>query len=239
MPLGSKTQYLIASYKRSIAQDLEQKKQLDQTISGLIIQTDSNSDPQYILEGVNEQILKFNPSINGLDHKILELNTNIQKLQSQIIGLGVSANLFGCPGIITGITTITRDDITLHSWQFTSPNPFSKTTQLLTSNTIGIGTYNQISSTVAIGTYYTFDTDIICTGYAASISTLENQITPLQTQRNSLITQVNLLKEARSSWELQRYSYQTAKMQLDAQISKKSEIISVFENSNNQQYFFE
>lgn len=240
MPAGPETEYLIESYKRAIKQDQTQLEQLDQVIEGLVIKTDDDEEPTAIIEGVNDQINRFDPSTKGLDTRILSLNNQIRNLQEQIVGLGQSANAFGCVGVGTTVTSVVGDQVNLHIWSFTSPNPFSQSQQVLTANNLGVGTYNGIS-TVSIGTYANFASDdgVDCAGYATSISTLEAQITPLRTQRNEVITEVNILKEERARYQLQKYGYDVTKTQLNAEITKKQNLIVALENPDNQQWFLE
>ena len=240
MASGPKTEYLISSYKKSITQDNKQKEQLDQVISGIEIRTADDEDPEYVIEGINKQINRFDPATKGLDTRILEINNQIKTIQNQILVLGQQANIIGCGTTSAAVVDVVEDRVILHSWSFTSPNPFSKSTQELSSNNVGVGTYDVVTQ-VSIGTYAGFATPIIgdCVGYSNSITTLNNSLTTYRAERDSVIVQINIIKEARASYELQRYGYQTAKSQLDAQIQKKSTLISALEDPNNQQYFEE
>ena len=240
MPAGPETEYLIESYKRAIKQDQTQLEQLDQVIKGLVIKTEEDEEPTAIIEGVNDQINRFDPSTKGLDTRILSLNDQIRGLQEQIVGLGQSANVFGCVGLGTTVTSVIGDQVNLHIWSFTSPNPFSQSQQVLTANNLGVGTYNGIS-TVSIGTYANFASDdgVDCAGYATSISNLQAQITPLRTQRNEVITEINILKEERSRYQLQKYGYDVSITQLNAEITKKQNLIVALEDPDNQQWFLE
>ena len=240
MAAGPETEYLIESYKRSIEKDQKQLEQLDQVIDGIKIVTEVDNEPTVIIEGVNDQINRFDPSTKGLDNRILTLNSQIRDLQEQIVGLGQSANVFGCVGLGTTVTSVIGDQVNLHIWSFTSPNPFSQSQQVLTANNLGVGTYNGIS-TVSIGTYANFASDdgVDCAGYATSISNLQAQITPLRTQRNEVITEVNILKEERARYQLQKYGYDVAKVQLEGEITKKQNLIIALEDPDNQQWFLE
>lgn len=240
MASGPKTEYLISSYKKSISQDNKQKEQLDQVLAGIEIRTADDSDPDYVIEGINDQINRFDPATKGLDKRILEINNQIKTIQSQILVLGQQANVIGCGTTSAAVVDVVEDRVILHSWSFTSPNPFSKSTQELASNNVGVGTYDAVTQ-VSIGTYAGFATPIIgdCVGYSNSITTLNNSLTTYRAERDSVIVQINVIKEARASYELQRYGYQTAKSQLDAQIQKKSTLISALQDPNNQRYFEE
>jgi hypothetical protein len=64
-------------------------------------------------------------------------------------------------------------------------------------------------------------------------------LTTYRAERDTVIVQINVIKEARASYELQKYGYETAKSQLDAQVQKKSILINALENPDNQRYFEE
>jgi hypothetical protein len=240
MASGPKTEYLIASYQRSIAHDNEQKVQIDQTIAGLEIRTADDEDPVHIIEGLNDQINRFDPSTKGLDRRILEINNQIKSIQNQILILGQQANAIGCGTTSVPIVNVVEDRVILHSWSFTSPNPFSKSTQELSSSNVGVGTYDGITQ-VSIGTYLGFQTPIVggCVGYSNSITSLNNSLTTYRAERDAVIVQINVIKEARSTYELQRFGYNNAKTQLDAQIQKKSILINALQDPENQKYFEE
>jgi len=240
MASGPKTEYLISSYKKSVTQDSQQKQQLDQVISGIEIRTADDEDPEYVIEGVSKQISRFDPATKGLDKRILEINNQIKTIQNQILVLGQQANIIGCGTTSAAVVDVVEDRVILHSWSFTSPNPFSKTTQELSTSNAGVGTYDGVTQ-VSIGTYAGFTTPIVgdCVGYSNSITTLSNSLTTYRAERNAVIIQINVIKEARASYELQKYGYETAKSQLDAQIQKKSILINALENPDNQRYFEE
>lgn len=240
MASGPKTEYLISSYKKSVAQDNKQKEQLDQVISGIEIRTADDEDPEYVIEGINEQINRFDPATKGLDTRILEINNQIKTIQNQILVLGQQANVIGCGTTSAAVVDVVEDRVILHSWSFTSPNPFSKSTQELSTSNAGVGTYNAVTQ-VSIGTYVGFATPIVgaCVGYSNSITTLTNSLTTYRAERDTVIVQINVIKEARASYELQKYGYETAKSQLDAQVQKKSILINALENPDNQRYFEE
>jgi hypothetical protein len=240
MSSGPKTEYLISSYKKSVAQDNQQKEQLDQVISGIEIRTAENEDPEYVIEGVSKQISRFDPATKGLDKRILEINNQIKTIQNQILVLGQQANIIGCGTTSAAVVDVVEDRVILHSWSFTAPNPFSKSTQELSTNNVGVGTYDAVTQ-VSIGTYVGFATLIVgdCVGYSNSITSLTNSLTTYRAERDAVIIQINVIKEARASYELQKYGYETAKAQLDAQIQKKSILINALENPDNQRYFEE
>jgi hypothetical protein len=175
-----------------------------------------------------------------LDTRILEINNQIKTIQNQILVLGQQANVIGCGTTSAAVVDVVEDRVILHSWSFTSPNPFSKSTQELSTSNAGVGTYNAVTQ-VSIGTYVGFATPIVgaCVGYSNSITTLTNSLTTYRAERDTVIVQINVIKEARASYELQKYGYETAKSQLDAQVQKKSILINALENPDNQRYFEE
>jgi len=238
MPAGPETEYLIESYKRAIKQDQTQLEQLDQVIKGLVIKTEEDEEPTAIIEGVNDQINRFDPSTKGLDNRIITLNNQIRDLQDEILALGQSSNAVGCGSTSDGIVEVVGDQVNAFSWSFTAPNPFAGSSQVLTVNNLGVGTYLGVS-TVSIGTHFAISGVATCTGYATSISTLQAQITPLRTQRNEVITEVNILKEERSRYQLQKYGYDVSITQLNAEITKKQNLIVALEDPDNQQWFLE
>jgi hypothetical protein len=240
MASGPKTEYLISSYKKSIAQDNEQKAQIDQVIAGIEVRTAEGEQPVHIIEGINDQINRFDPVTKGLDTRILEINNNIRNIQQEILVLGQQMNAVGCATTSTAIVQVPGDVVTLYSWSFSGDNPFSQSTQSLSSSNLGVGTYNGISTT-GIGTYLDFTQPIVgdCVGYSNSITARQNSLTTYRAERDSVIVQINIIKEARATYELQRYGYNTAKAQLDAQIQKKSTLISALEDPANQQYILE
>jgi hypothetical protein len=110
-------------------------------------------------------------------------------------------------------------------------------------NTIGLGTETYISS-VAIGIYINpIETCIglscdsgTCAGYATSISNLNSQIATLRTQRNNLITKVNVLKAGRSGYELQNYAYNQSTAQINASIATNNALLSFLQDPENEEW---
>lgn len=238
---GKQTRDLIAAYKRSINQDLEQIKQLKQTKEGIIIKSDPNnpdSDNVVVIEGIQTMINRFDPATKGLDTRILQINNEIRSIQDQILTLGQSANAVGCGTTGNGVVQVSGDTVIAYDWSFTLPNPFSVSTATLTTNNLGLGTYLGVS-TVSIGTYFGISGLASCTGYASSISTLEGSLSTYRSERNNLIVQVNAMKAARSTFKLQKFGYDSAETKLNEQISQKSTIIVALEDQNNQQYFLD
>lgn len=240
MASGPNTQYLIASYQRSMENDAKQKTELDQVISGINIQTEDETNSVYVIEGINDQINRFGPATKGLDRRILEINNEIAAIQNEILVLGQQANAVGCGTTAVPVEEVFEDRVILHSWSFSGNNPFANSSQTLTSSNLGVGTYNGTTQ-VSIGTYLGFETPIVgdCVGYSNSITARQNSLTTYRQERDSVIVQINIIKEARAEYELQRYGYNNAKSQLDAQIQKKSTLVSALEDPANQAYFEE
>lgn len=241
MAVGKQTRDLIAAYKRSINQDLEQIKQLKQTKEGIVVKSDPNnpdSDDIVVIEGVQTMINRFDPSTKGIDTRIVEINTEIRNIQNQILALGQSANAVGCGTTGNGIVEVAGDSVIAYDWSFSLPNPFSVSTTTLTTSNLGVGTYLGVS-TVSIGTHFGIPGVGTCVGYANSISTLEGSLSTYRSERNSLIVQVNAMKSARATFKLQKFGYDTTEAKLNSEISQKSLIISALENESNQQYFLD
>ena len=240
MASGPNTQYLIASYQKSMENDAKQKAELDQVISGIEIRTEDGAEPVHVIEGINDQINRFDPATKGLDRRILEINDAIVGIQNEILVLGQQANAVGCGTTTSGIVEVPGDEVRLYSWSFSGSNPFASSSQVLSSSNLGVGTYNGITTT-GLGTYVGFATLVVgdCVGYANSIAAKESSLTTYRAERDSVIVQINIIKEARAEYELQRYGYDNAKSQLDAQIQKKSTLVSALEDPANQAYFEE
>ena len=240
MASGQDTKYLINSYQKSIDNDIKQKEQLDEVIAGIEIATEDGADPVYVIEGVNAQINRFGPATRGLDKRILEINNEIAAIQNEILVLGQQANAVGCGTTSVAVEEVFEDRVILYSWSFSGSNPFQVSTQTLTSSNLGVGTYNGTTQ-VSIGTYLGFKTPIVgdCVGYSNSITERTNSLTTYRAERDAVIVQINVIKEARVDYELQRYGYNNAKSQLDAQIQKKNTLLSALRDPDNQVYFEE
>jgi hypothetical protein len=110
-------------------------------------------------------------------------------------------------------------------------------------DTAGLGTETYVDS-VSIGIYIDPIGTCIglscdsgtCTGYATSISNLNSQITTLRTQRNNLITKVNILKAGKSGYELQNYAYNESTAQLNQSIAVNNALLSFFQDPANDEW---
>jgi len=161
----------------------------------------------------------------------------------------VSSGYTGLGYLSLSNTTVVNDSVTYRGYSYTSPNPFSATSGTLTSVNSGIGTENLIA-TPTIGTYANdvgvarTDIDVSpicpgitnCTGYATSITNLTNQITPLQSERNGLITKVNYLKAERIRFQIRQYGFNRQKEELNAEISTSNTIISFLQDPANEEW---
>lgn len=256
MAISTNTEALISLYQQKITSDTEQIAQVVYTENGFT--TDLSTGGQFKLYGVQETLNYFNEPIQKIDARIVELNTQIAGLQGTILDVGQTANSCGCGGAIgfgsTGVpffigvntTTVNQDSVTYRGYSYTSPNPFSATSGTLTSVNSGIGTEDLVAQS-SIGVYYG-DVGVArttlpvcpgvtnCTGYATSITNLTNQITPLQTERNDLITKVNYLKAERIRFQIREYGFARQKEELNAEISTSNTIISFLQDPANEEW---
>jgi hypothetical protein len=262
MAISTSTEALISLYQQKVESDTEQIQQVIYTENGFT--TTLSNGEEFKLYGVQETLDYFDAPIKKIDNKIVEINAKIVGLQNTILDVGQSANDCGCGGatgfntsgtfpftytpFFLGINTITvyADTIPYRGYSYTSPNPFSEINGNLTSVNVGIGTEDLVGQS-SLGVYYgnvgiartTLPicpgvTD--CTGYATSITNLTSQITPLQTERNDLITKVNYLKKERSRFEIRKYGFDRQKEELNAEIATSNTIISFFQDPANEEW---
>lgn len=110
-------------------------------------------------------------------------------------------------------------------------------------DTVGFGTETYVSL-VPIGVYidpietcFGFSCNSgICAGYATSISNLNSQIATLRTQRNNLISKVNVLKAGRSGYELQNYAYNESTAQINASVAANNALLSFLQDPANEEW---
>jgi hypothetical protein len=256
MTISTSTEALISLYQQKINSDVEQKEQITYTENGFTYSLPSGEE--YKLYGIQETLQYFNEPIEKIDKKIIEINNKIVGLQNTILDVGQTANSCGCGGgvgfstlgvsFFVGLNTITvtADTIPYRGYSFTSPNPFSEISGTLISSNVGIGTEDLVGST-SLGVYYgnvgVARTTLPicpgvtnCTGYATSISNLDNQVTSLQTERNDLITKVNYLKKERTRFQVRKYGFDRQKEELDAEINTSNTIISFFQDPANEEW---
>jgi hypothetical protein len=239
MAKGPKTEYLIGSYNRSIDRNKTDLVELNKTYKGYDITAVDGEPPVYIIEDIEAMIDRFDPSSKGLDTRIYQINSQIQNIQNQILVLGQTANALGCGTYTNSVESVVEDRVILHKWAFTYPNPFDKSTETLSPSNIGIGTYDGVIQ-VSIGTYVGFSTyGGICVGYANSITTLSNSLTTYRAERNAVISQINVIKEERTRYQIQKYGYEKSLMRVNEEINKKNTLINALNDPQNQQYFQE
>lgn len=256
MAISTNTEALISLYQQKINSDTEQIAQVVVTENGFTYPLPDGTE--FKLYGIEETINYFDGPIEKIDARIVELNTQIAGLQSTILDVGQTANTCGCGGSVgfgstgvpffIGINTVTvnADSVTYRGYSYSSPNPFSATSGTLTSVNAGIGTEDLISQS-SIGIYYG-DVGVArttlpvcpgvtdCAGYATSITNLSNQITPLQSERNDLITKVNYLKAERIRFQIRQYGFNRQKEELNAEISTSNTIISFLQDPANEEW---
>lgn len=251
MAISTQTQDLIDFYTQKNSLDKKQLDQINFVQQGYTIQTGIGETEKIKVWGPNEIIENYTSSIKKIDSKVLELNSEIVDLQNRILILGQNANSIGCgtTGIFEdsppGFTTITvnRDQLNYRGYSYSGNNPFSPTGGEIVSGNLGIGTENYISQ-VSIGTYFgpvgtcnsSTCTGPICVSYANSITELQNQILPIQNERNGLITTINFLKKSRSNYELQNYSYEQSKAELNSSIQESNTILEFLNNPANDEW---
>lgn len=240
MAVGPKTKALIETYKSDIKHKRTNIDQISESKKGYDIQ-DSDGNTLAVIEDLDVVIDRYNPSTQGLDTEVLRINTEIQDRQSQILQLYTGAQQVGCTTYIddtTPVVVVVQDEVRRYNWSFSGDNPFVESNSVMSSSSIGLGTYTGITTT-GIGTFYQLKTGLPCTGYAVSITVLEGEITTLKAQRNPLQQAVNTLKADRAEYELQRYGYDNAVSQLDQEIAEKEQAITDLENTEYTIFYLE
>lgn len=242
MAISTETEALIELYNQKIELDKKQLEQVNYAQNGYTIRTGVGASDTIKIWGTGEVIQNYDSSIVRLDNRIIELNTQISILQSEILSWGQQASALGC-GTTLFLSAVSQDDIKYKGYSYSGSNPFSTIQGTLSEENAGIGTENYTEQTF-IGTYngdigncYSiFCNDEICAGFAATITNLQDQIAPLQTERNDLIYRVNFLKNGRSQYQLQNYAFERSKTQINASIGVSSSILSFLEDPTNQEW---
>lgn len=234
MAISTQTEALIDVYTQQISLNQSQIEQSNSILNGYTINRGPDY-PEIKIWGPQEVIDNFTPSINALDSKIVEVNGEIQALQYQILSVGLAANAVGC-----GTTTpasVLRDNVNYRQYSYTSPNPFSDTVGILTVSTIGYGV-SVFTDKTAIGAFYTEGNwnQPQCSTYTSSIASLQSQIDAKVGIRSDLIEKVNVLKEQRSSFELQKYAHNESINKLNTQIGICSSMIQFLQDPANDQW---
>jgi len=238
MAIGPQTNALIDSYKLKIEQKRKNRVEIEEVKKGYNV-TDSDGTTIARIENLDVVINSFTPAINGLDTEVLRINGLINDQQTILFNLYTGATEVGCTTHTIAMVDTLRDDVRGYNYSFSGENPFVESNAVITSANIGFGTYTGITQ-VSLGTFHGLDTgaDPACPSYATSITTAENTITTLRSQRDDVISPVQELKEARAEYQLQRYGYDNAIERLDTEIAEAETIITALEGSDSQ-YFLE
>lgn len=247
MAISTASKSLSGFYTQKIALDTEQLNQLKIIADdGYDFRTGIGESQGVKIWSSAELISNFNSIIEPLDAQIIVANSEIVTLQNLILTTGLEANSVGCGGTwgVIGVTTITvyEDRVKYTGYDFSGSNPFDEVNGTINNNNVGMGTYNFVTQ-VAIGTYYgpidscnIFSPFIFtcdsgdCENYAETIQNLNSQITALSSNRDSLIDNVNVLKEEKIRYELQDYAYRKSKQNLQAEIQNSKTILNFIQN---------
>ena len=246
MASGPETEKLIVTFESKIDQSRKDKKGIEDVEKGNDIK-DGEGNLLAKIENLTEVINRFSPAAQGLDERILSINVQINSHQTDLFNLYTGATLAGCTTYTMGVYDSLRDDVRGYTYDFTSPTyngttPFDESNTLITSANIGFGTYTGITQ-VSLGTFFGYynntESGTDCAGYAASITTAENNITSLRTQRDAIRTPQNGLKESRMEYEVQRYGFSRSKKEIDDSIVVDNSVIDVLQDPELTQYFKE
>ena len=244
MAISTQTEALLDLYNQKLTLDQQQLEQINIVQNGYTIQTGIGSTEQVKIWGPEEIIENYTAPIKKLDNRILELNNQITDLKNNILSIGQSASTAGC-GTTASYVSVAASTISCKVYAFSGGNPFSETTETLSSTNLGVGVTNSVvivglgSYSGDVGTCYTTCTGApggSCTAAAASITYYENQIPSLLEERDDLMIKVNFLKNARVDYELQNYAYNRSKVQINNSIGISSSIISFLENPDNEEW---
>lgn len=250
MAISTETENLIEFYNQKIILDQNQISQLNKVQVGYEIRTGIGTTERIKIFGPNELIQNYNVPIEKLDSKIVEINTQIVSLQTQIVVLGQTANSVGCGTMSWSIgfttTYVPKDQARYRGYTYSGKNPFQTIDGVLLTSNVGIGTQDYIVQTQDPFDFYFSPittclniftcSNEVCAGYATSITNLQAQIEILQDQRDPLIEKVNTLKNARSDFQLQKYSYDESEVRLNAQLQRTEEIISFLNDPENDEW---
>lgn len=242
MAISTESKNLSDFYKQKIALDTEQLNQLTViTDVGYDFRTGAGETQGVKIWSSKELLSLFDSIIEPIDLQIVSTNSQITTLQNEILTTGLEANSVGCGGTwgAIGVTTITvyEDRVKYTGYDFSGSNPFDEVNGTINTSNVGLGTYNFVTQ-VAIGTYYgpidscnIFSPFIFscdsgdCENYAETIQNLNSQINSLQSTRDNLNTNVNVLKEERIRYELQDYAYRKSKKNIEDDIQNSKTIL--------------
>jgi len=201
------------------------------------------------IEKAQDEIDLYDPYVTKVDGEAIVILNQINDLKGQIVSLSTNAYAVGC-GTTVGMSTVYPDTINvtvenIETASYTGDDPFGHSTTQLSISNIGIGSVmisvadNTLQS--GIGTLYggigsCFSpgfgnclTDSDCTGYASSITALQNQITSLRNQLPTLITNSNALKKERRNSQISRYGQERSVKSLNDRNTEMKATINVIE----------
>lgn len=203
----------------------------------------------------DEIINEFTEIVIPIDNEVVSIISQINDLKNQIAVLSQQGYSVGC-GTTSGATTIYPDTVQSYSENMTSLSydgldPYGgQSNTTLSSSNVGVGTFliyvQDDSSQSGIGTLYAgigscfnpflgcdfvFGQDsTVCTGYASSITSLQNQITTLQGQLPTRISNSNAIKTERRYSQTERYGQKRGIATLNERSSEIKSAISVINN---------
>ena len=246
MASGPNTEKLIVTFQEKAKKAAKDKTEVDDCQKGFEIK-DSEDNILAKIENLEEVINRFDPITEGLDDRILTLNVPVSNAQTELYNLYVGAAQAGCSTYVsdaTPVVDVMRDVVTLYNYDYTDESytgedPFNESNFALTSSNLGIATHTAIAN-VSIGTFYNVaGAGVTCVSFASSISTKNNEISSLRAPRDTVITPVNKIKEARSEYQLQRYGYRRTQVELDSDISTANLIVQTLQDPDFTQFIRE
>jgi len=188
---------------------------------------------------VKEILESMSDIIEPLDSQIVSVNNDIKGLQTLVLSTAQQAIAVGCGTgtYVPGFTTVTvyHDVVKYEGYDYSGQNPFNADNGQINNNNVGLGTYNYVTQ-VAIGTYYgpinlcnpeAFSCNSTnCQNFSNTIDNLNIEINSLRSDRNAIISDVNVLKEERIKYELQDYAYRRSRQNLNQSIASSKSIIN-------------
>lgn len=198
----------------------------------------------------DEIINEFTEIVIPIDNEVVSIISQINDLKNQIAVLSQQGYSVGC-GTTSGATTIYPDTVQSYSENMTSLSydgldPYGgQSNTTLSSSNVGVGTFliyvQDDSSQSGIGTLYAGIGSCFnpflgcgigdpCAGYASSITSLQNQITTLQGQLPTRISNSNAIKTERRYSQTERYGQKRGIATLNERSSEIKSAISVINN---------
>ena len=246
MSISTQTAALLDFYNQKISLDQKQLEHVNSVQSGYTVTTGVGSSDSIKVWGPEEIIENYNYPIEKLDSKILELNNQIVSLKNTILTIGQNADAAGCGTTGVSYVTVTAPTVRCKVYAFSGSNPFTESTENLSSSNLGVGVENQVVNSGIgsykgdIGTCYLVGCGSAfggsCASAASSITFYQALIPPLEEERDELITKVNTLKNGRINHELQNYAYNRSKTQINNSIQSSDGIISFLQDPANEKW---